>query len=88
MLEENQTEFSAETEKAEELPEAGEKLPETFLCELSEPIWSVITFEDCAVSSMTYDEARQWADRLFKQNVSGICIVTDEAASRISNQSS
>jgi hypothetical protein len=53
--------------------------------ELSEPLWSIVTFESVAVQGLTYQEALKWLEKLNQQKISGLCIVTDEAASRISN---
>jgi hypothetical protein len=60
-------------------------MPETILSELLEPRWSVITFEGCAVRGLNYDEATNWLSKLKNQGLSGLCIVTDEAAERISD---
>jgi hypothetical protein len=60
-------------------------VPETTLSELLEPRWSVITFESCAVRGLNYDEALAWMEKLKAQGLSGLCIVTDEAADRISD---
>jgi hypothetical protein len=46
--------------------------------------WSIVTFEGVAVSGLYYEEALKWLERLDKQKISGLCIVTDEAAARIS----
>ncbi|MDQ3800487.1 MAG: hypothetical protein M3384_13645 [Acidobacteriota bacterium] len=54
--------------------------------ELNEPCWSVVSFESVAVHGLTYAEARGWLEKLQKQNVAGLCIVTDEAASRFAGQ--
>lgn len=54
--------------------------------ELNEPRWSVVSFESVAVRGLPYAEARNWLEKLQKQNISGLCIVTDEAAARISGQ--
>lgn len=54
--------------------------------ELSESRWSVVSFESVAVHGLTYANAKTWLEKLQKQNVSGLCIVTDEAAARISGQ--
>ena len=51
--------------------------------ELEQAAWSVITFEGVAVSNLTYEEAHQWLDKLSQQKISGLCIVTDEAAARM-----
>jgi hypothetical protein len=51
--------------------------------ELSEPRWSVVSFDAVAVSGLPYEEARNWLEKLGKQNIAGLCIVTDEAAARM-----
>ena len=52
--------------------------------ELGAPRWSVVTFESVAVTNLSYDEASKLMEKLRRQKVSGLCIVTDEAAARIS----
>lgn len=54
--------------------------------ELNEPRWSVVSFESVAVHGLNYTDAKNWLEKLQKQNISGLCIVTDEAAARISEQ--
>jgi hypothetical protein len=54
--------------------------------ELGEPRWSVVSFESVAVHGLTYADAKTWLEKLQKQNVSGLCIITDEAAARMSKQ--
>ena len=58
---------------------------EDFACELNQPYWSVVTYKSIAVSHLTYDEAAQWSADLKKEGVSGLCVITDEAASRIAD---
>ena len=53
--------------------------------ELSEPIWSVVTYETVAASNLSYDEAKDLAEKLKNERVSGLCIVTDEAARKLAN---
>ena len=55
-----------------------------FPSELIEPIWSVVTYETVAAGGLTYDEAAKLAERLKAEKFSGLCIITDEAAERIS----
>ena len=50
------------------------------------PRWSVVSFESVAVSGISYAEAAKWMEKLYRQKVSGLCIITDEAAARISKQ--
>lgn len=74
--------MTEEKENQETQKEAAvEEIP---LSELAAPRWSVVTFESVAVSGLSYDEAAEWLNKLNKQKVSGLCIVTDEAAARIS----
>ncbi|MEP6901063.1 MAG: hypothetical protein ABJA66_04890 [Actinomycetota bacterium] len=60
--------------------------PEDFPNELREAFWSVISFEKGEASSLTYPEAEQKIKELEAQGISGLCIVTDEVAARISNK--
>ena len=57
---------------------------EEFSSELAAPCWSVISFEKSEASGLTYAEAEQKRIQLEAENVVGLCIVTDEAAGRIS----
>ena len=52
--------------------------------EIAAPRWSVVSFESVAVSNLSYDEAVKWMKKLGKQKIPGLCIITDEAAARIS----
>lgn len=51
--------------------------------ELDSPIWSVISFDRCEASGLTYQEAVNKATELESQKVSGLCIVTNESASLV-----
>jgi len=51
----------------------------------SAPIWSVVSFDNCAASGLTYEEAMTKMAELRIENVSGLCIVTDDAAAKYSN---
>ena len=51
--------------------------------ELDIPRWSVISFERCEESGLTYRQASEKVAELQVQKVPGLCIVTDEAASRV-----
>ncbi len=51
--------------------------------ELNEPRWSVVSFESRAAGSLTYAQATEKLAKLAAQKVSGLCIITDEAAARI-----
>lgn len=51
--------------------------------ELRAAIWSVISFEKREASGLTYVDAEQRLKELERAGISGLCIVTDEAAGRI-----
>jgi hypothetical protein len=55
--------------------------------ELNEPRWAVITFETCAADNLTYSEAAAELRKLEAKKVSGLCIITDEAAKRMTVES-
>ena len=54
--------------------------------ELDEPIWSVVSFERVEANGLGYAEADRLLSELDDRGVPGLCIVTDEAASRIKTQ--
>lgn len=72
--------------KQENLPigDAAETENSADIAEMNQPGWSVVSFEGVAVSNLTYTEAREWIEKLDRQKISGLCIVTDEAAARLS----
>ena len=52
--------------------------------ELQQAIWSVISFDRYETGGLTYDEAMHRMEELEEKYVSGLCIVTDDAAGRAS----
>ena len=64
------------------MTEATEK-QETAQSELDLPIWSVVSFDACEASGLTYHAAVKLMSEKEAARVYGLCIVTDEAASRI-----
>ncbi len=54
-----------------------------FSSEVNEPRWSVVSFEKCAAKNLTYAAAVEKLKQLAAEKVSGLCIITDEAAARI-----
>lgn len=74
-----------ESETAQEnvAPAADDASTEVILSELHKPQWSVVTFDSCAARNLTYDEAAQKMAELAKENLSGLCIVTDNASEKI-----
>lgn len=51
--------------------------------ELHQPIWSVISFDRQEGGGLSYSEAFQKLAELEIAGVTGLCIVTDEAAARV-----
>jgi hypothetical protein len=64
--------------------EAENNAAESPAGELRAPVWSVVSFEKHEAGSITYAEAEQKIKELEAQKVSGLCIVTDEVAARMS----
>jgi hypothetical protein len=51
--------------------------------ELDMPIWSVVSFDQCEFSSLKYADAILKMAELESKKVPGLCIVTNDVASRI-----
>lgn len=51
--------------------------------ELLSKRWSVVSFDKCEASGLTYSEAMRRMAELDHQRIAGLCIVTDDAAARI-----
>ena len=51
--------------------------------DLRQPVWSVVSFEQCVAKNLTYSEAERKIAELDEQGVSGLCLVTDAVAERI-----
>ncbi|MCU1289231.1 MAG: hypothetical protein JWN60_1460 [Acidobacteria bacterium] len=56
-----------------------------FANELREPRWSVVSFENRVAKNLSYEQAERKIAELENLKISGLCIITDEAAERISN---
>ncbi len=56
--------------------------PLPFPSELDQPRWSVVTFNECAASGLSYAEATRLVEQM-QDEVPGLCIVTDEAARKM-----
>jgi hypothetical protein len=52
--------------------------------ELSDRIWSVVSFDKVEAAGLTYAEARDKMEERAAAGGAGLCIVTDSAASRMS----
>lgn len=51
--------------------------------ELDQPIWSLVSFDRCEASGLTYAAAFEKLAQLDRDKIAGLCIVTDEAAARL-----
>ena len=50
--------------------------------ELERSVWSVLSDRGCEASGLNHEAARRLVHRLGSEGRHGLCIVTDEAASR------
>jgi hypothetical protein len=88
--------MSASVQKSAEMEPISETTPESnemqtdesgsaenTVSELEMPHWSIVSFEGVAMSNLPYNEARKWLEKLNEQNISGLCVVTDDAAARM-----
>ena len=51
--------------------------------DLDDPIWSVISFDELEAGGLTYRQASDVIDELGRHGISGLCIVTDDAAAEM-----
>ncbi len=58
-------------------------LPDILTGELAEPRWSVVSFEQREAGGLTYKQAADLLSELDANDISGLCIITDEAAARM-----
>jgi hypothetical protein len=54
--------------------------------ELEANRWSVISERGCEASGLTHEDARRLVHRLGSEGRHGLCIITDEAASRLARR--
>lgn len=54
-----------------------------YMRELTERRWALLSERGCEGSALTYEEAMSLEQRLKRERVNGLCIVTDEAARRV-----
>ncbi|CAN5625523.1 hypothetical protein BH24ACI2_BH24ACI2_04610 [soil metagenome] len=76
---------AAAAQSVKAAPAAEAVSDEDFPNELGEPRWSVVSFENCVETGLTYDEAAQKLKKLAAEDVLGLCVVTDEATAKILN---
>lgn len=51
--------------------------------ELDEPRWSVVSFSQHEAGGLNYRQASRLIDELERYGITGLCIITDEAAARL-----
>jgi hypothetical protein len=59
------------------------KTSETYRSELDLPQWSVVSFDKCEASGLAYAAAVKLMTEKEAAGVYGLCIVTDDAASKV-----
>ena len=64
-------------------PETGIVAPLELDCELNKQRWSVVSFDKMEAGGLSYAEAATLMIKLDSYGVTGLCIVTDEAALRM-----
>ena len=81
----NMAEMTIEEKSSKEPNESqtGENAAEILFSELAALCWSVVSFDKCEANHLTYKQAEEKLRELRAQKVSGLCIVTDDAAERI-----
>jgi hypothetical protein len=65
------------------MPESKQNVQANVESELSSARWSVISFERCEASGLTYEQAAAKRAELERRKVTGLAVVTDEAAARL-----
>lgn len=64
-----------------------ELLPEPFVpvskSELDEPRWSVVSFDQIEAGGLTYRQASELTLLLDAHGITGLCLITNEAAARM-----
>ena len=54
--------------------------------ELDLPQWSLVSFEECEASGLTYAQAVALLEEKDAAGVYGLCIITDQAAAKITRR--
>ncbi len=51
--------------------------------ELDEPFWSLVSFDQIEAGGLTYRQAAELMSLLDSHGITGLCVITDEAAARM-----
>ena len=73
-------EFFSSSDEPEEAVDSAAPL---ILSELDQPRWSVVSFERREASGLAYRQAAALLQDLDSRGVTGLCIITDDAADRV-----
>jgi hypothetical protein len=60
-------------------------LPAAIESELDKAMWSVVSFNQRQAGGLTYKQAAVLLSELDAYDIPGLCIITDDAASRLSS---
>lgn len=58
-------------------------LPAAIESDLDRPMWSVVSFDQRQAGGLTYKKAAELLSELDAYDIPGLCILTDDAASRL-----
>lgn len=53
------------------------------MSELDEKRWAVLSERGCEASSLTYMEAAEMMRRLAREKISGLCVISSDAGTRV-----
>ncbi len=54
--------------------------PQDLACDLADPEWSVVSFDEVEAGGLTYSQAVNLVSELEASGIPGLCIITDNAA--------
>ena len=54
------------------------------MSELTEQLWAVLSERGCEAMGLSYVDAHRMMFELKREKVSGLCVITDDAARRVS----
>ena len=54
------------------------------MSELNEQLWAVLSERGCEAHGLNYNDAHLLLRALMRERISGLCIITDDAAYRVS----
>lgn len=79
----NETEEKTQNQTQEREETIEKSSADVFPSGLAAPLWAVVSFEKCEAGKLSYAEAESKLDELMRRKISGLCIITDEAAERM-----